>query len=242
MPTWPAPQRVRACTTTRQGGVSRPPYDSMNLADHVGDDAPAVHENRRRLAQILRLPAEPVWLNQVHGACTVDAATVASGLVGADAIYAKGPGQVCAVLTADCLPLLLCDDAGTQIAAVHAGWRGLAAGVIEAAVAAFEVAPDRLMAWLGPAIGPQSYEVGAEVRTAFVHKDSAATRAFTPVPEITANRWHADLYALARLRLAALGVRQVYGGNYCTLSDTRFYSYRRDGIAGRMATLIWIEQ
>jgi len=225
--------------------VSAPPYDSLNLAGHVGDDAHAVHENRRRLVQTLHLPAEPVWLNQVHGVRTVDAASVPAALYGlleADAIYAQGPGQVCAVLTADCLPLLLCDHEGTQIAAVHAGWRGLAAGVIEAAVAALEVAPDRLMAWLGPAIGPQAYEVGAEVREAFVHKDSAAAQAFTRVPKITANRWHADLYALARLRLVELGVRQVYGGDYCTLSDTRFYSYRRNGITGRMATLIWIEQ
>ncbi|MEO7557926.1 MAG: peptidoglycan editing factor PgeF [Gammaproteobacteria bacterium] len=262
-PTWPAPHRVRACTTTRQGGVSVPPYDSLNLAQHVGDDAQAVRENRRRLTQILRLPAEPIWLDQVHGACAVDAASVppaSSGLIKADAIYAKGPDQVCAVLTADCLPLLLCNHAGTQVAAVHAGWRGLAAGVIEAAVAAFEIAPGHLMAWLGPAIGPHSYAVGAEVRAAFVDKDSAAAQAFTPVParsplavktraentafpepEISARRWYADMYALARLRLAAIGVRQVYGGNDCTLSDPRFYSYRRNGITGRMATLIWIE-
>lgn len=232
LPTWPAPRNVRACTTTRDGGVSLAPYASLNLGDHVGDDPAAVSENRARLRRALELPAEPLWLTQVHGIA------VAAGQGGcADASVAFGPGTVCTVMTADCLPLLLCDRAGTVVAAVHAGWRGLLAGVIEAAVSRLHVPGAELLAWLGPAIGPLAFEVGEEVRAAFVAEDAAAAAAFQPAP---GGRWLADIYALARLRLARCGVTAVYGGELCTFSDPRFYSYRRDGVTGRMASLIWL--
>jgi len=233
LPDWPAPANVRACTTTRQGGVSVGAYASLNLGDHVGDDPAHVTENRARLRRVLALPAEPLWLTQVHGIA------VAEGQGGcADASVAFAPGTVCTVMTADCLPLLLCDRAGTAVAAVHAGWRGLLAGVIEAAVARLDVPAADLLAWLGPAIGPQSFEVGDEVRTAFMAEDAAASVAFRPTP---GGRWLADIYALARLRLVRCGVTAVYGGALCTFSDAaRFYSYRRDGVTGRMASLIWL--
>lgn len=233
LPNWPAPRNVRACTTTRDGGVSLGPYASLNLGDHVGDDPAHVAENRARLRRELELPAEPLWLTQVHGTA------VAEGAGGcADASVAFGPGTVCTVMTADCLPLLLCDRAGTAVAAVHAGWRGLLAGVIEAAVSRLHVPGADLLAWLGPAIGPQAFEVGEEVRAAFVAEDAAAAVAFHPAP---GGRWLADIYALARLRLARCGVTAVYGGELCTWSDAaRFYSYRRDGVTGRMASLIWL--
>lgn len=233
LPNWPAPPNVRACTTTRDGGVSLGPYASLNLGDHVGDDPAAVAENRARLRRELALPAEPLWLTQVHGI------VVAEGQGGcADASVAFGPGTVCTVMTADCLPLLLCDRAGTRVAAVHAGWRGLLAGVIEATVTRLGVPGTEVLVWLGPAIGPDAFEVGAEVRAAFVAEDAAVAAAFTPSP---AGRWLADIYALARLRLARCGVTAVYGGELCTWSDAaRFYSYRRDGVTGRMASLIWL--
>lgn len=233
LPDWPAPPNVHACASTRDGGVSLGPYASLNLGDHVGDDPAAVAENRARLRRALALPTEPLWLTQVHGIA------VAEGQGGcADASVAFGPGTVCAVMTADCLPLLLCDRTGTRVAAVHAGWRGLLAGVIEAAVARLDVSGPELLAWLGPAIGPDAFEVGEEVRTAFVAEDVAAAAAFKPSP---GGRWLADLYALARLRLARCGVSAVYGGDLCTYSDAaRFYSFRRDGVTGRMASLIWL--
>lgn len=235
IPDWPAPPNVRALVTTRAGGISLPPYASLNLGDHVGDAPAAVAENRRRLRTLL--PAEPVWLRQVHGTRCVDAALVAPNTE-ADAVFARRPGAVCAVLTADCLPMLLCDDAGTVVAAVHAGWRGLAAGVIESAVAALAQPGERLMAWLGPAIGPDSFEVGAEVRAAFMAHDPAAAAAFVARPD---GKWLCDLHALARLRLAALAVRRVTGGRHCTLRDAgRFFSYRRDSATGRMASLVWL--
>jgi YfiH family protein len=237
IPDWPAPARVRAVCTTRDGGVSVAPYASLNLGDHVGDDPVAVSENRSRLRRELRLEEDPCWLSQVHGTCTVDAATVA-GRCEADASFAIEPGRVCAVLTADCLPVLFCDRAGTRVAAAHAGWRGLAGGVLEEAVARLDVPPGELLAWLGPAIGPDAFEVGAEVREAFVTHEAAAAEAFRPSP---GGRWMADLYALARLRLARVGLTAVYGGNLCTWSDPRrFYSYRRDGRTGRQASLVWL--
>ncbi|GAB4289831.1 MAG: peptidoglycan editing factor PgeF [Thiohalomonadaceae bacterium] len=233
LPDWPAPSQVHACATTRLGGVSTGPYASLNLGDQVGDDPACVAENRARLRDELQLPAEPLWLTQVHGVA------VAEGRGGcADASVAFAPGTVCTVMTADCLPLLLCDRAGTRVAAVHAGWRGLLAGVIEAAVARLGVPAAELLVWLGPAIGPQAFEVGDEVRTAFTAEDTAATAAFRPSP---GGRWLADIYALARLRLARCGVNVVHGGGLCTFSDAaRFYSYRRDGVTGRMASLIWL--
>ena len=237
-PDWPAPAQVHAVCTTRAGGVSQVPYASLNLGDHVGDAASAVAENRARLRNVLKLPAEPCWLQQVHGHCAVDAAAQTQ-FCQADAAYTDQPGVVCAVLTADCLPLLLCDRAGTRVAAVHAGWRGLAGGVIECALESFAASGSELMAWLGPAIGPQAFEVGDEVRAEFVAHDAAAAVAFQPA---RAGHWYADLYTLARQRLAARAVSAVYGGDFCTYTDAaRFYSYRRDGRTGRMASLIWLD-
>jgi len=242
VPDWPAPPRVHALQTTRQGGVSLPPFNDFNLGDHVGDDALAVARNRALLQAFV--PAEPLWLKQVHGAEVVDAANAAC-LPQADASVASRAGMVCAVMTADCLPVLLCDAAGTKVAAVHAGWRGLAAGVIEATVHSMGVPAATLMAWLGPAIGSQAFEVGEEVREIFLRHDATATTAFTPSPLMGEGRgagekFHADIYLLAQLRLQQLGVQQVYGGNFCTYTDReRFFSYRRDGQTGRMATIIW---
>jgi len=238
IPDWPAPPGIRAYTSTRLGGISRSPYAGLNLASHVGDASEHVRENRARLRQRLQLPDEPLWLRQVHGTCVVDGGH-APPEAEADGSFATRPGIVCAVLTADCLPLLLCDRQGTHIAAVHAGWRGLRAGVIESAIDALQVPGENLLAWLGPAIGPSAFEVGSEVREAFLAHDPRAVRAFSPSP---AGRWYADIYALARHRLHARGVQAVHGGGKCTVTDeARFYSYRRDKITGRMASLIWME-
>ncbi len=237
-PDWPAPKGVRALTTTRLGGVSLPPYESLNLGDHVGDDPAAVAENRLRLREQLRLPAEPHWLSQVHGTCCCDASRAQPGTE-ADGQFASRPGVVCAVLTADCLPLLLCDSVGSRVAAVHAGWRGLLNGVIENSVQAM-AGEGELIVWLGPAIGPGAFEVGGEVREAFISHDVNATAAFVAAAQ---GKWLADIYQLARQRLAACGITQVYGGEFCTYSDREhFYSYRRDGQTGRIASLIWLEQ
>jgi YfiH family protein len=239
-PDWPATPRVRAVCTTRHGGHSTGPFRSMNPADHVGDDPAAVRANRNTLQQVLHLPAEPCWLQQVHGTTVIEAAAVADGAVPvADAACSSQPGVVCAVLTADCLPVLLCDRGGRQVAALHAGWRGLAAGVIERTIEAMQLPGETLLAWLGPAIGPAAYQVGDEVREAFLKHDRQAQAAFLPDPE---GGWKADLYRLARQRLAERGVTAVHGGEACSYSDAeRFYSYRRDGITGRMATLIWLQ-
>jgi YfiH family protein len=233
-PDWPAPANVHALVTTRSGGISAAPYASFNLGDHVGDDPAAVAENRRRLRSLL--PSEPVWLRQVHGTRCVDAALALAGDE-ADATFARVPGMVCAVLTADCLPVLLCSDDGSVVAAAHAGWRGLAAGVIESTVQSLGLPGERLMAWLGPAIGPARFEVGNEVRARFLDHDPHAAAAFVPLGH---GKWLCDIYRLARQRLAALGVRRLAGADFCTVCDAaRFYSYRRDGITGRMASLIW---
>jgi YfiH family protein len=233
VPDWPAPPNVKSLMTTRDGGTSLPPYASFNLGSHVGDDPAAVAANRAALRQ--HLPTEPVWLNQIH-ATTVADADLATGVPAADAAVARQRGTVCAVLTADCLPVLFCARDGSVVAAAHAGWRGLHAGVLEATVAAMQHRADGLMAWLGAAIGPAAFEVGDEVRQAFVADDRAASAAFVPHH----GKWLADLYALARLRLHACGVDAVYGGGLCTHTDAaRFYSYRRDGASGRMASLIW---
>lgn len=235
VPDWPAPPSVGALATTRHGGVSKPPFDGLNLGGHVGDDPDAVEANRARLLD--RVPRPPLWLNQVHGTAVARAGSAAPGCT-ADAAVSVRPGAVCAVLTADCLPVLLCDRAGTRVGAAHAGWRGLAAGVLEAAVEALEAPRGELMAWLGPAIGPSSFEVGDEVRTAFMARDSRAAEAFSAKG---GGKWRCDLYLLARQRLAAAGVREVRGGGWDTAADAgRFYSYRRDGRTGRMATLIWL--
>ncbi len=238
-PQWPAPPGVRALSTCRSGGYSQPPYEAFNLAAHVGDEAGAVAANRRRLQQLAVLPAPPRWLQQVHGTTIVDAASAAPGCR-ADGALTRRPGVVCAVLTADCLPLLLCERRGRSVAALHCGWRGLAAGIIEQALARLAAPGHEFLAWLGPAIGAAAFEVGREVREAFVSRHPAAAGAFAPGRD---GRWHADLYALARQRLAGCGVEQVYGGGYCTWHEAdRFFSYRRDGVTGRMATLIWMEE
>lgn len=234
-PDWPAPPNVRALVTTRHGGVSRGPYSSMNLGTHVGDDPEAVAANRAILRQ--RLPAEPRWLDQVHG-IDVAVGEAVRGVPQADASVARTPGVVLAVMTADCLPVLLCDRAGSMVGIAHAGWRGLVGGVIEATLAAMQAEPGDVLAWLGPAIGPASFEVGGEVRDAAVAAQTAATRAFAPCAP---GKWLADLYALARLRLERAGVRSTSGGNFCTVHDAeRFYSFRRDRTTGRMASLIWL--
>ncbi|HMA87671.1 MAG TPA: peptidoglycan editing factor PgeF [Burkholderiales bacterium] len=238
-PDWPAPRGVHALVTTRAGGCSVGPYASLNLGARSGDDPAAVNENRRRLVALL--PAAPVWLRQVHGTAVVDADRARDEALEpqADAAVARARATVCAVLVADCMPVLLADDGGTMVAAAHAGWRGLSAGVLEATVGAMRVAPQRLIAWLGPAIGPRRYEVGDEVRAAFLARDAAAASAFRAVRP---GHWLLDLYAVARQRLAASGVTRVYGGGLCTYSDpARFYSYRREPKTGRMAALIWLE-
>ncbi len=233
-PDWPAPSTVRAVVTTRRGGVSLPPFDTFNLGAHVGDDPAHVAENRRRLSEALALPQEPAWLTQVHGTQVVRAEEAGE----ADAVWTNQIGPVCAILTADCLPVLFCDEQGTRVAAAHAGWRSLVGGVLEATVAAMDVPGERIMAWLGPAIGPTCFEVGEEVRAEFLARDDGAEACFHPSPQ---GRWLADLYALARRRLTACGVQAVYGGGLCTYRDADlFYSYRRDGRTGRMASLIWL--
>lgn len=235
-PDWPAPAGVRAAFTLRTGGVSMPPFDSLNVGAHVGDAADAVPENRRRIGRTLGLPAEPAWLEQVHGAEVADL-DAATPLLRADAALTRAAGRVCAVQVADCLPVLLAARAGSAVAAAHCGWRGLAGGVLEATLCALDEPAGEVYAWLGPAIGPAAFEVGDEVRAAFVAGDAAAAAAFTANPR---GRWQCDLFALARLRLTALGVSAVYGGGLCTHADPqRFFSYRRDGRCGRMAALIW---
>jgi len=238
VPDWPAPANVHAVVTNRLGGVSLPPYNSMNLATHVGDDAESVLENRRRLRACLQLPHEPLWLSQVHGTHIVDVAE-AEPDTEADGSVSTRPGLTCVVMTADCLPVLLCDAAGSRVAAVHAGWRGLAAGAIEAAVRRLDGSPDSLMAWLGPAIGPRRFEVGDEVREIFLTDDAGAEPAFQAHGH---GKWLADIYQLARLRLSRMGVSRVSGGGACTFDEMeRYYSYRRENTTGRMASLIWFD-
>ena len=241
LPDWIVPDHVCALATTRSGGVSTGPCATMNLGRSVGDDAEALAENRRRLAT--HLPAAPTWLDQVHGA-TVATLTAASATLPspiADAAVTRERGVVCAVLTADCLPVLFADREGHAVGVAHAGWRGLAAGVLEATIAALGelgARPDELVAWLGPAIGPARFEVGADVYDRHCADDARAALAFTPRHP---GKWHADLYGLARARLARSGVRQVAGAGYCTHTDAaRFYSHRRERDTGRMATAIWL--
>jgi YfiH family protein len=237
---WPAPPGVRALTTLRGGeGVSAPPFERFNLGLRCGDAPEAARENRRRLAEWLALPSPPRWLDQVHGTAVHRArAGPAPALEPqADASVTDVPGVVLAVLTADCLPVVFAARDGGEVGVAHAGWRGLAAGVLEATVAALQTPPAQLVAWLGPAAGPQAYEIGAEVREAFVATDPGAAAAFVATRP---DHWRVDLYALARRRLAAAGVAAVYGGNRCTISEpASFFSHRRDGRSGRLATLVW---
>ena len=262
-PDWPAPANVRAVSTTRSGGVSKGAYASFNLGAHVGDDARAVAENRLSLQAGLNLTHEPHWLKQVHGAhvATIDhlknplsptrvgervgvrgrAATRQENrfVAAADAAITQSTDEACIVMTADCLPVLFCDRTGQTAAAAHCGWRGIAVGVLENTLAAMRVPPSEILAWLGPAIGPEAYEVGDEVRAALTSEHSEAEQAFEPT---RSGKWLCDLYLLASLRLRRMGVTHIYGGGFCTYSEReRFFSYRRDGECGRMATLIWLE-
>ena len=251
-PNWPAPDRVRAVCTTRAGGCSDGPWSSLNLGERCGDDPEHVRRNRQRLAE--HLPALPQWLRQVHGAAVArhpgkprgepgaksgaEPGTEPEAALEADALVAFEPGRVCAVLAADCLPVLFCDRAGSRVAAAHAGWRGLAGGVLEATVQALETDPANVLAWLGPAIGPAVYEVGDEVAEAFRASLGAD---FSAAFRERGDRWLLDLYAVARLKLAAAGLRDVSGGGLCTYSDpARFFSHRRDSVSGRQASLIWL--
>lgn len=233
-PDWPAPARVRACVTTRADGVSLPPYDSFNLGDHVDDDPAAVASNRLKLTTTLG--CQPAWLSQVHGIRVVEADP--SRVETADASWSQIPGIASLVMTADCLPALFCNRDGTRVAAAHAGWRGLANGVLEATLDALATPSDQILVWLGPAIGPDAFEVGPEVRDAFIAQHAEADTAFRP--SANAGRYLADIYALARIRLAARGITAVYGGGFCTVSDPRFYSYRRASRTGRFASLVWL--
>lgn len=242
-PDWPAPANLVALSTLRAGGSSRTPYASLNLATHVGDDPLAVAANRARLAERLPPGCQVQWLEQVHGSRVVAADPAANVIPEADACWTRTPGLACAVLTADCLPVLFCDREGSVVAAAHAGWRGLLAGVLERTVEAMGERPERLLAWLGPAIGPAAFEVGPEVRERFLAAGANAdhgpiSHCFAPAAG-RPGHYLADLYALARVRLAALGIHRVAGGGWCTHGDpAHFFSYRRDGTTGRMATLI----
>ena len=241
-PEWDVPGHVHACVTTRQGGVSKSPYDTLNLATHVGDNPAAVEKNRQLLRQRLQLPEEPRWLEQVHGVRVAD--SQCEDHCQADAFYTDQSDVVCAVLTADCLPVFMTNRAGSEVAVAHAGWKGLLDGVIEQSVQRFNSEPKDLNIWLGPAIGPEKFEVGEEVLQAFVkeagHDSDEVIKCFKPWRH---NKWLADIYALARYRLKRLGITHVSGGNFCTVTDEHmFYSYRRDGKTGRMASLIWITE
>lgn len=238
-PNWPASANVKALQTTRLGGVSQGAYASLNLGAHVNDDPIAVAKNRQLLSPFL--PSEPVWLNQVHGLEVIDAAK-STCLQDADASFSTKPNVVCVTMTADCLPVLLCDKAGTVVAAAHAGWRGLCDGVIEATVTKMQVPASEILVWLGPAIGPNTFEVGDDVRTQFVSTDNHAAQAFRR----HGDKWLCDMYLIARQRLNALGVTAIYGASvnedFCTYSDkARFFSFRRDQVTGRMASMIWLQ-
>ena len=238
-PEWRAPRSVRAAFTLRGGGVSAAPFDSLNLGAHVGDSSAAVAENRRRVREGLHLPAEPVWLEQVHGTRVADLDAPQEAGAGADAAITRRAGRVCVVQVADCMPVLFAARDASAVALAHAGWRGLAAGVLEATLARLGVAAGELIGWLGPAISARHFEVGDEVRTAFLERDRGAAAAFTGNAR---GRWQCDLAALARRRLSALGVTEISGGSWCTYADPgRFFSFRRDGRCGRMAALIWLE-
>jgi len=239
IPDWPAPSNVKALTTVRQGGLSGGPYEGLNLADHVGDVKETVSENRELLKTAANLPSDPFWLKQVHGTTviTLDDYTVPYPVLEADGACAFSEEKICSVLTADCLPLLFCDRQGTRVSAVHAGWRGLAAGVIEATVLKLNTAPSNLMVWLGPAIGPQFFEVREDVLAVF--KDEQSPETFVPTETGT---WLCNICALAKIRLQRLGITAIFGGTFCTYQGSQqFYSFRRSGVTGRMASLIWLE-
>ena len=235
---WPAPSHIHAGTTTRTGGISPAPYDTLNLADHVGDKPACVTHNRTLLCTSLGLTVVPSWLQQEHGNRIINLADTHATLRG-DGAYTTRKNQICAVLTADCLPLLLCDIQGTQIAAVHIGWRGYSRNIIAKAISRFTCRKPDLLAWIGPSISASNYEVGAEVRIACLQVTGDPDVGFLPTRK---NYWHADLAGLVRYQLQACGVSNINGVNHCTLTDVeRFYSHRRDGVTGRMASLIWMD-
>ncbi|MFV2057970.1 MAG: peptidoglycan editing factor PgeF [Thiohalomonadales bacterium] len=237
-PDWPAPVNIFACSTTRQGGYSQAPYHHLNLADHVGDDIADVASNREYLSKTLQWVQEPAWLQQTHSVTVVELTGTQTLSQPADASYTRKPGQVCVVLSADCLPILVCDRAGRSVAAIHAGWRGLAAGIVEQTLRKLKIDSSELLVWFGPAIGPEHFEVGEEVRNIFVSQNEATAAAFQ---QNSARKYFADIFEIARIRLHALGVNEVYGGHWCTYADSsKFFSYRRDQVTGRIATLISI--
>lgn len=241
IPEWPAPARVKAISTTRLGGQSQTPYNSFNLAQHVGDDSETININRASLKQLAGYPDEPRWLQQVHGSAIVDAGAV-NGLVEADASFTTATHATCVVMTADCLPVLFCDKQGQAVAAAHAGWRGLAAGVLEATLQRLcrelSCPTSQILAWFGPAIGPQAFEVGDEVREAFIAQHDVSSAFISN----RAGHWLMDIYAVARQRLTVAGVENISGGQYCTYTDQQqFFSYRREATCGRMASLIWLQ-
>lgn len=256
LPQWPAPDNIKSLQTTRHGGCSQAPFDSFNLGEHVDDNSQDVKRNRQQLAELL--PSEPVWLNQVHSNTLVDAGSAATG-IDADGSYTTRSNVVSVVMTADCLPVLICNRQGNGVAAIHAGWRGLLNGILEQGVkkllSASRCRPEDLLVWLGPAIGPGMFEVGDEVRQAFLDKErqqspeksQKTAKCFIPSPSLqtelsSQKKWLADIYQLARIRLSQVGVENFSGGTYCTYKQSeQFYSYRRDGKTGRMASLIWIE-
>ncbi|MFC0323431.1 peptidoglycan editing factor PgeF [Gallibacterium melopsittaci] len=242
-PNWQVPANVHALSTLRTDGYSCGTYAGLNLGDHVGDDPNVVQKNRQRLVEQFQLPQYPAFLTQVHGTIVKQLPLTDNNLT-ADACYTNQANQVCLIMTADCLPVLFAAGNGTEVAAAHAGWRGLAAGILENTLSQFKTAPDQIKVWLAPAIGPTAFQVGAEVKQAFCEKHPVAEQAFLPDPEHT-DKYFADLYQLARLRLQQAGVlaENISGGEYCTYSDPeKFYSYRRDKQTGRMATLIWFSE
>ncbi|EKO3578180.1 peptidoglycan editing factor PgeF [Vibrio metschnikovii] len=237
IPNWPAPNNVKAFCSTRHGGFSLPPYDGLNVGMHVGDDPSIVAKNRDWLQQYCRMPSTPIWLNQTHSTRVIEVSQPSYKVLDADGIVTSTPRVVCSAMTADCLPILITNMQGTRVAAVHAGWRGLAGGIVEQALDKFS---DDVLIWLGPAIGPQAFEVGDEVRQVFCDYDSHAQRAFSTTSNC--GKWLADIAQLAQLRLAKIGIDQVVKSDLCTYQhDQQFYSYRRDGVTGRQACFIWIE-
>jgi len=236
-PDWPAPDTIKALSTTRQGGFSLPPYNCFNLGTHVGDEPNTVIKNRDYLVNTAHLPEPPRWLNQIHGTRVINSNKWQLN-IDADAIVSQQNNHICTIMTADCLPLLLCNKQGDTVAAIHAGWRGLAAGIIEKTIVEFSCAPQDILVWLGPAIGPNQFEVGTDVYQTFTQYSTKAMQAFQ---QTDATHYLANIYLLARQRLTALGVSAIFGGDLCTTSDKQhFFSYRRDDITGRMASMIWI--
>jgi hypothetical protein len=237
LPDWPAPQSIKAFSTTRIGGFSSPPYEGFNLGTHVGDEPANVVTNRDYLVNLALLPESPRWLNQVHSTRVINSHDWQLNS-DADAIVSQHINHICTIMTADCLPVLLCNKQGNTVAAIHAGWRGLAAGVIEKTITQFGGDPQDILVWLGPAIGPQQFEVGPDVYQTFIQHDVKASQAFK---QTDATHYLANIYLLAKQRLTALGIEAIFGGDLCTATDQRrFFSYRRDHITGRMASIIWI--